>query len=94
MNLAEGGPVPTEERSSQLTNSSSMSIPIHQEQVPVMQSSKMSNTSMSLSHLQQHSLQSSLNPNENLSSKSMIHDQSASSMNVRFKVREKKKIDY
>ncbi|XP_070493467.1 uncharacterized protein px isoform X1 [Chironomus tepperi] len=89
MNLAEGGPNPTEERSSQLTNSSSSSIPIHQEQVPVLQSSKMSNSSMSISHLQQHSLQSPLNPNENLSltpsSKSMIHDQSASAMNVRFK---------
>lgn len=92
MNLAEGGPIPIEERSSQLTNSSSSSIPIHQEQVPVLQSSKMPNSSMSISHMQQHSLQSPLNPNENLSStassKSMIHDQSASAMNVRFKVRD------
>lgn len=92
MNLAEGGPNTTEDRSSQLTNSSSSSIPIHQEQVPVLQSSKMPNSSMTISHLQQHSLQSPLNPNENLSStvssKSMIHDQSPSAMNVRFKVRD------
>jgi hypothetical protein len=93
MNLAEGGPV--EEKSSQHTNSSAASIPQHpQEQVPAaLQSTKMSNPSVAISHLQQmHSLPSSINPNENLSStassKSIVHDQSTSAMNVRFKVRQ------
>lgn len=82
MNLAEGGPV--DERASQLSNSSTPSIT----QDHVIQSSKMSNPS--ISHLQAHPIPSSINPGENLSSsassKSLIHDQNTSAMNVRFKV--------
>lgn len=91
MNLAEGGPAPVEERSSQLTNSSTTSISHHSEQVPaVLQSTKISNSSVPMLHMQTHTLPSNLNPNENLSSstssKSLIHEQSTSAMNVKFKV--------
>jgi hypothetical protein len=96
--LAEGGPTPPAvseiERSSQYSNNSTIPAipPPHHEQVPMhISASKMSNTTISHhSHLPQHSLSNTVNPNESVSSvvstKSMIHDQSSSAMNVRYKV--------
>jgi hypothetical protein len=100
MHLAEGGATPPvmadEQRASQYPNSNMASAPpSHHEQVPMpVPSSKAANASMNIpSHLQpqQHALSTSRNPNDNVispaSSKSLIHDQNSSAMNVRFKVR-------
>lgn len=98
MHLAEGGTTQpaADERAAQFPNSTIApgAQPLHHEQVPMqIPSSKITNASMSVpSHLQQssHSLSTPLNPNENVllqvSSKSQIHDQSSSAMNVRYKV--------
>ncbi|KAG5680528.1 hypothetical protein PVAND_010034 [Polypedilum vanderplanki] len=100
MHLAEGGVAPQttgiDERTSQYSNSTigSAQPSSHLEQVPMhISSSKVAaNASMNIpSHLQQppHSLSTSRNPNDNVispvSSKTLIHDQSSSAMNVRFK---------
>lgn len=98
--LAEGGSAPIDaDRSSQYSNNSASlpsAPPTLHEQVPM----QISNTSSSKpsavvlpSHLHPAHAANSLNPNENVSSapaapksSSMVHEQSNSSVNVRFKV--------
>lgn len=99
--LAEGGPTPIDaDRSSQYSNNSaslpSSAPPTHLEQVPMQISNKSSSkpSPMSLpSHLHPALATNSCNPNENISSaavasnkSSMVHEQSNSALNVRYKV--------
>lgn len=102
MHLAEGGPLPAQasidvERSSQYSNNSAsmQSVPptSHHEQVPmqITSSSKPSPMTLPASHLQSVHTSNSVNPNEGISAppkstSSMVHDQSNSAMNVRYKV--------
>lgn len=100
--LAEGGPPPAPtsidvERSSQYSNNSASMTsapPSHLEQVPMQISSTNSSSKPSLPpHLHPALANSSINPNDPsisaaaaASNKSLIHDQSNSAMNVRYKV--------